>query len=122
MDYSRIASRVVEARKKKSRKTPKILKNPVETVSSPSESVLEPSTEYSCRMEISLSADFEGDVVKKDLIKKLKSEVIASIKSGMEQVSRDLGIRGTGVVIKPLQVECVANSVATGDDALFEDV
>ena len=117
MDFSRIAARVVEARK---RKKPRRVAEPAAPVAAPSppENVLRPATEYSCRMEISLSADFEGDVSKKDLIKKLKSEVIASIKLGMEQVAKDLRVQGTGIVVKPLQVECAVNDQADMEDEL----
>ena len=121
MNHLRIAARLVEARRKPAREPRRVAEPEVRTA--PPENILKPATEYSCSMEISLSVDFEGDVAKTSLIKKMKSEIIASLKTGMEQVAKDLGIRGTGAVIQPLKVECAVNDQAdmSDDEELIPD-
>jgi len=118
MDYVRIASRIIEARRKpKNKRPPKVSKRPVDfPVSVESETMLRPQTEYSCRVEIALTADFEGNVAKKNLIKKLKNEIITAIKTGVEQVSTDMELQATGVVVSPLRVECAVNDQASVED------
>ncbi len=120
MDHARIASRLIEARKRS-----RFIEDDGESSHDElgPENILKSATEYSCHMEISLSSDFEGDVSKGDLIKKVKTEVIAAIKTGMEQVARDLGISGTGIVVKPLKVDCVINGIDVddGDEDLMSD-
>lgn len=66
-----------------------------------------PSTEYSCRIELSMIATFEGSVSKKDLMKKIQDEVKSSIKSGMQIVSNDLNLHSTEIKVFPIIMECV---------------
>lgn len=71
-----------------------------------------PVTEYSCQIELSVSADFEGQVEKQRLIKKLKAELTASLRAGMGIVARDLGMQSTGVEVRPVRVECAVSDHA----------
>lgn len=115
MDLHRIASKVVEARKRKPRKKPVAQPAaPVRPRSRPE--VLTPQTEFSCKVDLSLTADFEGDVAKKDLIKKVKAELVNSIKAGMTAVCKDLGMECTNVLVQPIQVECAVNDQASIED------
>lgn len=74
------------------------------------ENMLRPKVEYSCRMEFSISVDFEGQVPKERLVKKLKSEMVAAMKAGVNIVSRDFSLENTGVKVQPIKVECAVNS------------
>ncbi len=102
MDLHRIATSIastnIEAARRKKVSKPTI-----------SESVLSHGTEYSCQMEFALSADFEGNVAKKQLLGKLKSELVAAIKTAMGIVSRDLQVEVQNVLVNPIRMECVAN-------------
>lgn len=71
--------------------------------------MLRPVTEYSCRMDLSISADFEGKIPKDRLVKKLKAEMTAAVKAAMSIVARDFGLESTGVNVKPVRVECAMN-------------
>lgn len=123
----RVASHSVEARrqsrrsKKPKAKPKKRIKNKVR--SKPAESrvrtrtsqplldddMLRSTTEYSCRMDLSISADFEGQISKDKLIKKLKAEMTAAIKAAMGIVARDFGLESTGVRVQPVRVDCAMN-------------
>lgn len=98
MDLSKIAARVASAhiarRKPKSRSK------------GADRSALEDQTEYSCRMEIELSADFEGSASKQALIKKFKNEVMAALETSMEICARDLELDATSITIRPLRMDC----------------
>lgn len=116
MDHLRIAAQVVMAGKKKKDgdrpKNKKVSRAPRQ------ENVLQPQTEYSCFMDISLTADFEGVVGQASLSKAIKNEVIAAIKEGMQQVARNLELRGTGIVVQPLKLEIAINDQADMDDQI----
>lgn len=117
MNLLRIATRLVEARRKQTKVRPKAVsksKKPILIKQDPE--TLHPQTEYACKVELSLTADFEGDIAKKDLIKKIKSELIASIKAGMTTVCKDFNLECSSVLVQPLQVE-----VAVNDQADLED-
>lgn len=68
-----------------------------------------PVTEYSCQIELSMSADFEGQIEKQRLIKKLKAELTASLRAAMGIVARDFGLQSTGVEVRPIRVECAVS-------------
>lgn len=125
---SRVASHSVEARrrnnsKKKTRGKPKRKtktksksrsRKPEVEIQTSQDSIIEDdmlrsTTEYSCRMDLSISADFEGHIPKDRLIRKLKAEVTASIKAAMSIVARDFGLDSTGINIQPVRVECAMN-------------
>jgi len=71
--------------------------------------MLRPTTEYSCRLEFSVSADFEGQVPKDRLVRKLKAEMTASVRAAMGIVARDFGLESTGVQVQPVRVEVAMN-------------
>lgn len=109
VDFSRIASAVassnVEAARKKTRSTKKAPKS-----KSKSKSVLAPSTEWACRMELSVEVDFEGETSKSALVKKLKSEVSAMLESAVKITARDLKLKPSDVRVRPTSVDCVVAS------------
>jgi len=71
-----------------------------------------PVTEYSCQIELAVSADFEGQVEKQRLIKKLKAELTASLRAAMGIAARDLGLQSTSVEVRPVRVECAVSDHA----------
>jgi len=68
--------------------------------------ILLPQTEYSLQLDLSLTADFEGNVDRQALTKKFKDEVVAAIKSGMSITARELDLSPVGVRVKPISIEC----------------
>ena len=115
----------VEAAKKKTKKTktkkptrtlkPKKLIEPVDDSiiidDSITEDMLQSKTEYSCQLQISIIADFEGDVNKNQLLKKLKNEIINAIKSGVAITAREYNLEATNITVQPIEVECAVNSI-----------
>lgn len=99
--------------KRKTKKKPERVSQP-KRVQEPDS--LKNRTEYSCKMDISLTVDFEGEISKKDLSKYLKSEIVNSIKSGMTLLSNSHGLECNNVLVQPLQVECVVNDTSTIED------
>lgn len=97
-------------KKRTSRPKERVLFDPDQVSVDIEEDMLRPLVEYSCRMELSLSVDFEGQVPKDRLIKKLKSEMMASIKAAVNIVSRDFSLETTGVKVQPIKLECAVNS------------
>lgn len=74
-------------------------------------------TEYSCRIELSMIATFEGSVSREILVKKLQSELKNSIQAGMQSVSNDLGLSSTEVQVRPMVLECaIVDSSEDGMD------
>ncbi len=73
------------------------------------DNILEPSTEYSVQLELSLIADFEGDTSKSKLLNLLKKELVASVRSSMSTVAKELKLKPIKAVIKPLKIECAIN-------------
>jgi len=63
------------------------------------------NTKYSVQVNISISAEFEGNVSKPTLIKKIKSEVMASLEGAMNIVTRELRVQSNGVTIKPIKFD-----------------
>lgn len=71
--------------------------------------VLEAEVEYACRIELDLTATFEGHAEREKLLKKVKAEIVSAIKSGMTTVARDLNLSQTGVTVRPIRMECAVN-------------
>jgi len=105
-------SSVEAARRSKRRKKPRKTRDDRSSVSLLEEDMTDPVTEYSCQIELSVSTDFEGRVEKQRLIRKLKAEITASLRAGMEIVARDLGMQSTGVEVRPVRVECAVSDHA----------
>jgi hypothetical protein len=73
------------------------------------ESLEHPATEYSVRTEIAFSAEFEGQVAKDVLVKKLESEVMSALEAAIKVVSRELRLEPGRVLVKPLKLEVAIN-------------
>jgi hypothetical protein len=78
---------------------------------------LQPQTEYSCHVELSITAEFEGSVSKEELLTKLKSELTAALKKSMIITSKDFDLKPTGVNVRELKFDCAVNNVE-GDELL----
>ena len=75
----------------------------------------DPKTEYSCQIQMSVTADFEGDptttsVNKSQLVKKLKTEIVNQIRAGVGITAREYGLQATQITIPPINVECAVTS------------
>lgn len=119
LDVRRAAARI--ARRKRQRPTPK---RPRPRTSQPvvTEDMLIPSTEYSCQVELSLTADFEGVVPKQKLLKKLRTELVAAIKTGVTVTAREYHLEPTGVHVKPIKIECAINDMGSPEEELEPEV
>jgi len=105
---------VVAARRKPAKK-------PVKKVSKPRKDVLKPGTEYSLNVELSLTADFEGDSSKNKLLKKFQSELFAAVKEAVATTAKELSLRSTGVVMKPIEVAIAVTDLSSDDYEDSED-
>jgi hypothetical protein len=79
--------------------------------------VTRPETEYSVNVELSLMADFEGTASKNKLLKKLQSELFASIKEAVATTARELSLRATGVLVKPIEVGVAVTDMSESDES-----
>lgn len=113
---------VVTAGRKRRRKRPekvaKPSKPPAEVELAPELDVLAPKTEFSVRAEISLSVDFEGDVTKQQLLKKLRNEVMAAIKQAVTITANELQAAPSTVMVKPISFEVAVNDQADLQDEM----
>lgn len=109
---SRAAARI--ARRKKSK--PILKKVPRSSKPVKTEDMLASSTEYSCKVDLSLTADFEGSVGKQKLLKKLRTELVAAIQGAVSVTAREYGLDPTGVHVKPIKVECAVIGLDFGPD------
>jgi hypothetical protein len=62
-------------------------------------------TEYSCRMQIDMTATFEGTVSKADLIGKIKEHLKTALKSGMQKAAGEMSLQSTDVKVMPIQMD-----------------
>ncbi len=70
------------------------------------EDVLASGPEYACRIELDISAAFEGTANKSALIRKIKASLLSAVKSSMTDVARSMNLRSGGVKVRPLRLEC----------------
>jgi hypothetical protein len=89
--------------------------------SSTHESLTRPLTEYSVRMDISFSADFEGTVAKNLLVDKIESEVVSALESSIKIISRELKLDPGRVLVKPLRIEVAMNDQASLEESGEDD-
>jgi len=68
--------------------------------------ILAPQTEYSLQLDLSLAADFEGNVDKQALINKFKADLTAAIRSSMSTTAKELKLNPIGARVQPIRVEC----------------
>jgi hypothetical protein len=102
---ARIATKSIEARRKKViEEDEDALEPEMET-----EGILEARSEYSCQIELSIVADFEGSANKNKLIKRIKKELELSIKNGLTTVARELELEPVSARVKPIKLECAVN-------------
>lgn len=62
-------------------------------------------TEYSCRVELHLEIDCEGEVTKEVLLKKIRTELKNSIESGIKVVTGELDLSSVRVKVRPMVME-----------------
>ena len=111
MAFEEMAARVVSGTVKTARKR---TSRPVKT----DDAILKPITEYACQIEVSMDATFEGNVSKQQLLRKMKSELVAAIKESATRVAREFDLESKGVRVQPLKFECAVNDQAGPDELL----
>ncbi len=121
MDIKSVASRVAAvsveaARRKRQKRSKPAKKRPATTkrrsLDSTPDDMLRSETEYSCRVELSITASFEGRTDKHKLLKKVKLELLNAIKSGITTVARETNLASTGVSVQPLKMEIDVNDMS----------
>ena len=75
-----------------------------------------PNTEYSARVELSFSADFEGTVAKDILVKKIEDEIISALESSVKIISRELQLHPGQVLVKPFRIDVAMNDQVSLDE------
>lgn len=111
---ARIASvSLLIARKKKTTKKTKKSKPKKQEVSQesqereyPETDMTKPTSEYSCRVDLSFSADFDGSIDKAGLTKAIRQELTNSIKSSMAVVSRSFQVGVSNIQLSQISVDC----------------
>lgn len=114
MDLKNLASRVasinVEAARRNTKKTsaPKKKKRvpPPDDLLDIEDDILKSEPECACHIELDMTANFEGRVDKKILVKKIKAELLSAVQSSMTVVSKELNLASKGVKVRPLRLEC----------------
>lgn len=116
--FLRIAARVSGRKKPKPSKSKKPVRGAKPRVKAPPvpDNVTMPVTEYSCQMEFSITADFEGSVDRAALLAKLKRELVSSMEAGVKLTARAYGLRPTTIKVRPLSLECAVSDNASVDD------
>jgi hypothetical protein len=84
--------------------------------------ILEPKTEFSCQVELSLTADFEGMIPKDKLLKKLKAEIVSALQVGVETTAREYHLKPTGIHVRPIRVECAVSDAGLIEDEIDSEV
>lgn len=115
MDLTRVARRVSDKAKPKKRKSPA----PEPEVPEVNSNVLDPGVEYSFKVDLSFSIDFEGDVseVSSDkLRKKLKAEILAALKGAALMSASDFGLQASNIRINPIVVSAAVNDQTSVDE------
>lgn len=110
MDFVHIAKRISEKSK-----TKKMLDDVPEV----SSDILDPGVEYSFKVDLTLLADFEGnvsEVPEARIRRKLKSEVLAAMKSAVLIVANDLGLRAESITINPMSITSAVNDQTSVGD------
>lgn len=98
-------------RKKTTKKSKKPVRRTTRRVPSVSEDVLADTPEFACRVELDITAAFEGKTNKAKLIRKLKAELVNSVETSIGLVARELNLASNGVKVRPLRLECDVNEV-----------
>jgi hypothetical protein len=111
---SRVASVSVTAAKRgkprpKKRKRAAPRRDVADSLETVSEDILSSGPEIACRVELSISASFEGVAAKANLVRKLKSSLLSAVKEAMTDVARSMNLKSNGVTVQPLRLECDVN-------------
>jgi len=72
-------------------------------------------TEYSCRISIDLTVDFEGDSSKQDIVAAIKSHLKNSLQDGMQKAANQLQLSSVGVKVMPIKMD-----ISALDEAEYE--
>ncbi len=113
---SRVASVSVTAAKRgkprpKKRRRSAPRREVADSLETVSEDILSSGPEIACRVELSISASFEGEAAKANLVRKLKSSLLSAVKEAMTDVARSMNLKSNGVKVQPLRLECDYNDV-----------
>jgi hypothetical protein len=113
---SRVASVSVTAAKRgkprpKKRRRSAPRRDVADSLETVSEDILSSGPEIACRVELSISASFEGAAAKASLVRKLKSSLLSAVKEAMTDVARSMNLKSNGVTVQPLRLECDVNDV-----------
>lgn len=86
----------------------------------PEPDITKPPTEFSCRSEISVTVDFEGNTSRGRLLNALKREIKTGIDFALTSISRShqLGVSNKNISIT--QTECAVVDSSTVEDELDE--
>lgn len=107
---SRVASVSVTAAKRgkprpRKRKRAAPRRDVADSLETVSEDVLSSGPEIACRVELSISASFEGVAAKANLVRKLKSSLLSAVREAMTDVARSMNLKSGGVTVQPLRLE-----------------
>jgi len=121
MDLIRVARRVSDKVKKpkKPSKTPAPRRAPEPEVPEVSFDVENPGVEYSFKVDLSFTVDFEGDVSEipeAKLRRKLKAEILAAMKGAALMSAADFGLRANNIRINPIIVSSAINDQMSVDE------
>lgn len=112
---SRVASVSVAAARRKTRSKKRKKAAPrrdvADSLRTVSEDILSSGPEIACRIELDISAAFEGVAAKPALIKNIKSSLLSAVKTAMTDVARSLNLKSNGVKVRPLRLEVDVNDV-----------
>lgn len=103
-------------KKTKPRKSPKKRSRNI----APEPDITKPPTEFSCRSEISVIVDFEGNTSRGRLLNALKREIKTGIDFALTSISRSHQLGITNKNISITQTECAVVDSTTVDDEMDE--
>lgn len=115
-----IPSVVTAGRKRRRKKPAKVARPavPPPAVEPPGLDMLQPKTEFSVRAEIALAVDFEGDITKSQLVKKLRNEIMAAIRQAVKITADELRAEPSTVVVQPISFDVAMNDQADLQDEI----
>lgn len=113
MDFNKIALKVASTTIEAAKYKPKSKKKPSRSARPKREEkiILAPSTEYSCRIEMAIMTDFEGESSKGTIMKKLRGEMKAAIETAVKITARDLLLDSKTLSVKVVTFDCDVNSI-----------
>ena len=120
LDFSILAQRIasnIEAARKRKKPDDKAKKPRRKT----KPDFVTPKTEYSAHIDLSITVEFEGDVAKEALEKKIQSELIAAIQNGMTIVADEFDLQSATAHVKPIRMELAVNDQAAIEDDMDTD-